>query len=130
MRRALDGTIYYLECNPRFFYKIDLSMMAGINFVRQGITWTPDAAVRVASGDVRLPIALVTVLWTPWRITRRDMKMLWYSCNDLVSRIRVLMGIDRERQSDMENRHFPVMEPLPAVPMVKLDRSGEAECSE
>ena len=34
---APDRSVYYLECNPRFFWKISLSMLAGINFVEFGL---------------------------------------------------------------------------------------------
>ena len=37
MIRRLDGSIYYLECNPRPYFKIDLAMIAGINFVTWGL---------------------------------------------------------------------------------------------
>src|SRR6185437_3282684 len=40
MRLAPDDTVHYLECNPRFFFKINLSMLAGVNFVRMGLNAT------------------------------------------------------------------------------------------
>ncbi|MGH6981374.1 MAG: ATP-grasp domain-containing protein, partial [Stellaceae bacterium] len=59
MRLAPDGTVYYLECNPRFFFKINLSMLAGVNFVRMGLNATGRAVTAPKQGAaVRMPKAL------------------------------------------------------------------------
>jgi hypothetical protein len=77
MRLAPDGRIFFLECNPRFFYKIDLSMMAGLNFVGWGLhAPAPGAPATVVAGvNVRLPKALVFSLLTSGRCSRRDCAM-------------------------------------------------------
>jgi predicted ATP-grasp superfamily ATP-dependent carboligase len=77
MRRAPDGRIFFLECNPRFFFKIDLSMMAGINFVGWGLYPPPvDAPATVVSDvKVRFPKALAFSLLTSGRCSRRDWAM-------------------------------------------------------
>src|SRR5665213_3619851 len=57
MRLAPDGTIYYLECNPRFFFKINLSMLAGVNFIRMGLRASTNTMLAPASGAaVRLSL--------------------------------------------------------------------------
>lgn len=109
MRLAPDGSIYYLECNPRFFFKINLSMLAGVNFVAMGMataqlaTATPEAVERV-----RLPKALAAAALTaPWTITARDLKMLWYLARDPISSLRETLGIDWEYPEAMASRrHF------------------------
>jgi len=80
MRLAPDGAVYYLECNPRFFYKINLSMLAGINFVERGLPGArpPGNDLITAAGDVRLPKALAYSLVTSARCTRRDWAMAGY----------------------------------------------------
>src|SRR5712691_768567 len=45
MRLGSDGKVYYLECNPRFFFNMNLSMVAGINFVLPGLTGFGGAAI-------------------------------------------------------------------------------------
>jgi ATP-grasp in the biosynthetic pathway with Ter operon len=100
MRRTPDGRIFYLECNPRFFFKINLSMVAGINFVARGLGRT-DIPSAVAPGTkVRMPKALVASLLSPWVLGARDLKMLWYFVNDPVSYVRESLGIDWEKWGD------------------------------
>jgi hypothetical protein len=95
MRLAANGTIYYLECNPRFFYKMDLAMLAGINFARFGL-WgnTTDIATSVPSGtSVKLPQALVRSLVRPWRLTRKDFKMMKYILADPIALLMERLGL-------------------------------------
>ncbi|HEY5208763.1 MAG TPA: ATP-grasp domain-containing protein [Stellaceae bacterium] len=108
MRLAPDGTIYYLECNPRFFFKINLSMLAGVNFIRMGLRASTNTMLAPASGAaVRMPKALAAAaVLTPWKITSRDFQMLWYLCRDPVSSLREALGIDWEYAEDAHHRHF------------------------
>ena len=109
MRLAPDGAIYYLECNPRFFFKINLSMLAGVNFVRMGLESGGHAMTAPKPGAaVRTPKALAeAVLKAPWTVTKHDLKMLWYLWGDPVSSLREILGIDWEYAEDMASRrHF------------------------
>jgi predicted ATP-grasp superfamily ATP-dependent carboligase len=74
---APDGRIFFLECNPRFFFKIHLSMMAGLNFVGWGLQAPAQVAsvTVVAGAKVRLPKALAFSLLTSGRCSRRDWAM-------------------------------------------------------
>lgn len=100
MRRTPDNRILYLECNPRFFFKMNLSMIAGINFVARGLGRT-DVPSAVAQGTkVRMPKALVASLFTPWVLGGRDLKMLSYLVSDPISYARESLGIDWEKWSD------------------------------
>jgi predicted ATP-grasp superfamily ATP-dependent carboligase len=77
-----NGSIYYLECNPRFFFKINLSMIAGINFVELGLTGEESKGPgSIPDGvQVRLPLA---VLASPWsRLTKYDWAMAAYIFSD------------------------------------------------
>jgi hypothetical protein len=73
MRQTASGQIYYLECNPRVFWKISMSMLAGVNFVAQGL-----AALELmapprqssAPSAVLFPKALVLQAATaPWHLS-------------------------------------------------------------
>jgi ATP-grasp in the biosynthetic pathway with Ter operon len=82
MIAARDGSIYYLECNPRFFFKISLSMIAGINFVGFGFPGDKSKSQgSIIDGlKVRLPLA---VLAAPWGgITKNDWAMATYLYSD------------------------------------------------
>ena len=34
---AISSDFYFLECNPRFWYNMELTMFAGLNFVEAGV---------------------------------------------------------------------------------------------
>lgn len=77
-----NGSIHYLECNPRFFFKINLSMIAGINFVELGLAGEKSKSPgSIIDGlKVRLPPA---VLASPWgRLTKYDWAMAAYVYSD------------------------------------------------
>jgi len=81
---APDGSVFFLECNPRFFYKIDQSMIAGINFVEHGI---PYAGLQVRGViqpgvQVRFPKALLRSLVFSGQCTKRDWAMATYLFSD------------------------------------------------
>jgi biotin carboxylase len=40
-RQRNDGSFVFLECNPRFWYNMELTMLAGANFVKAGVE-SPD----------------------------------------------------------------------------------------
>jgi predicted ATP-grasp superfamily ATP-dependent carboligase len=37
IRKSSSGNLYFLECNPRLWYNMELVMLAGLNFVKFGI---------------------------------------------------------------------------------------------
>jgi hypothetical protein len=60
MRRTADGRVYYLECNPRFYFKIAMSMLAGVNMVAAGLDDSHRRApVLAARKTVRFPKAFL-----------------------------------------------------------------------
>lgn len=76
MRLTPEGDIYYLECNPRFFLKIVMSALAGINFVAAGLRLpTP---IQLKDGTtVRMPRLVLRDLFTkPYRISREDIRTM------------------------------------------------------
>jgi hypothetical protein len=81
---ARDGSVYYLECNPRFYFKIGLSMIAGINFVERGLPGTKQTGIDsiTAGVQVRLPEALLISLLSRGRCTKRDLVMAAYIFSD------------------------------------------------
>ncbi len=116
MRLTPGGEVYYLECNPRFFFKINLSMLAGVNFVRMGLAGLDRSKAMPDPGAaVRMPKALAaTALTKPWQITGRDLKMLWYLWSDPVSSLREKLGIDWEYPEKMaKHRHFVAATVMP-----------------
>ncbi len=70
-----DGSVHYLECNPRFSFKIDLAMIAGINFVKWGLPGAkPVQTGYLANGTrVRYPEAVLASLNVLYTKQDRDM---------------------------------------------------------
>jgi biotin carboxylase len=103
MRLDPAGQVHFLECNPRVFYKMPLSMLLGVNFTALGLAamtgGAPDARMVPPGSAVRSMKAILAALPTPWRITRRDIAMLGYILADPVPYIRENLRIDWEDRS-------------------------------
>jgi predicted ATP-grasp superfamily ATP-dependent carboligase len=84
MVRTPDGRVYYLECNPRPYFKMDLSMIAGVNFMECGIFPGRNATDFARSRDtqVRFPKALLRALLTSGRCSRRDWALAAHLLSD------------------------------------------------
>ena len=98
MRLTRDGRLFYLECNPRVFYKINLSMLVGINFIAQGLARQRSGAEYMTANGVavRFPKAMLLTCFTPWRFTSLDLAMLRYLAADPVPYLRELVGAEWE----------------------------------
>ncbi|ACL57055.1 ATP-grasp domain-containing protein [Methylobacterium nodulans] len=83
VRREPDGRIAFIECNPRFWYRMDVAMVAGLNFVALGCQMRDDET-KPDSGDieVRSPRSLCSNLLTPWRLNRVERAYLGYIVRD------------------------------------------------
>jgi Predicted ATP-grasp enzyme len=105
MRLDTAGQVHFLECNPRVFYKMPLSMLLGVNFPALGLAVmanipTGEPPVAAKPGDaVRSIKAILAALPTPWRLGRRDVAMLGYVLSDPVPYIRENLRLDWEDRS-------------------------------
>jgi ATP-grasp in the biosynthetic pathway with Ter operon len=79
-RIEAGGTVWLLECNPRFFFTMDAAMIAGANFVR--IEDRGDEIVSVADGALRQPEALLKHLRRGRAPNARDLAMLIHWLKD------------------------------------------------
>ncbi len=99
MRQAVDGAIHYLECNPRFYFKMAMSMIAGLNFVSLGFPGR-DGAVPpkiCPSATVRFPKALVMTLATPWKLNANAWRALRFTMADPIPYLREELGFEAGR---------------------------------
>ena len=95
MRLTPSNEIYYLECNPRLYFKIALSMAAGINFVHLGVDPSAGIPASLPHGtQVRRPWALALSLCKPWTITWLDIALFLSLLKDPVSYLRESLRID------------------------------------
>jgi predicted ATP-grasp superfamily ATP-dependent carboligase len=86
MRLTAAGEIYFIECNPRFFYTIDRAMLAGINFVGLGLAGRcDDEPMLVAdAAEVRYPRAL---LRSPRHWNRASLRHALYPWSDPIPKL-------------------------------------------
>jgi predicted ATP-grasp superfamily ATP-dependent carboligase len=100
MRRTAEGQIYYLECNPRVFWKISMSMLAGVNFVAQGLSalGLAPAPIQSEAPSVALfPKALLLEAATaPWKLSPSSLRTVKFLYADPVPYFSEMMGIERD----------------------------------
>jgi len=95
-RIEADGTVWMIECNPRFFFTMDAAMVAGANFARvetahgaqshfSKIQAGPDGPIiTVADGQLRQPEALLKHILRGRIPNAMDGKMLLHWLKDPV----------------------------------------------
>ena len=80
----LDGTgrIHMIECNPRFWYTMDMTLLAGLNFVRLGCDEVlPGPRPRIGA-VLKSKGSLVRSLGAPWTLTALDVSNLLHKLRD------------------------------------------------
>jgi len=82
VREAPDGALSFIECNPRFWYNIDLAMVAGRNFVALGLGQGTRAAGPRLPASVSRPWSLLRKCARPWSLTGSDMALLHHVLRD------------------------------------------------
>lgn len=103
-----SGLGYILECNPRFWYTIYMSMVLGLNFVQMSLAL--DAVVRgqipLATGQhVRLNKALFRGALKPWSQSPADWRMLRYHLSDPVPYFCEKKGVYQWEDRPVSVRH-------------------------
>lgn len=80
-----DGLSYIVECNPRFWYTISLSMIAGLNFFDPALTPSAAFAQATTAGDREFRLSLRQILARPWQASRLDWRFVRYCLADPVA---------------------------------------------
>jgi ATP-grasp in the biosynthetic pathway with Ter operon len=83
----------FLECNPRFWYNMELTMLAGVNFVEAGVK-VPKLAgqaldVRLAGKVIGRPSGLLRKLPAPWAGIPTRLAVLAYLTSDLLMMVSI-----------------------------------------
>lgn len=89
-----DGSVWLIECNPRFYFNMDVAMVLGVNFADVSAP-----ASSLAGTTVRLPRALLGNLKRGRLPTWRDLKMLWHWLRDPLMFGLVMTGYHRRWHS-------------------------------
>jgi hypothetical protein len=106
MRMTAAGDIVFLECNPRFFFKIAMSMIAGINFLAFGLPGGPGAkqASSTTTKNVRFPKAFLVGMRKPWALERESWDALRFVFADPIPYMLELLGLDKRQGASIEER--------------------------
>jgi predicted ATP-grasp superfamily ATP-dependent carboligase len=96
MRLAPDGRILFLECNPRFFYKIAMSMLAGINFVAVGLPGRQSGSRIPQSANIQFPKAWLKASLKPWTLDASSWDVLKFLLIDPIPWLRESWGFEAE----------------------------------
>jgi predicted ATP-grasp superfamily ATP-dependent carboligase len=93
---AATGDSYLVECNPRFWFTIYLSLIAGLNFMAFALA-PPNAAPAGPTTLVGEPVSLVLgeTLRRPWRATPAERRLVRYHLGDPI-----LYALNRARLID------------------------------
>jgi len=80
-----DGTndSYIVECNPRFWYTIYMSMVCGLNFMTHALGEPGKVpTVPATRTNVDIQLSPARILRHPWEATRRDWRLMRYHFAD------------------------------------------------
>jgi hypothetical protein len=94
MRVGSGGAVYWLECNPRFFFWTHMALLAGVPFVEFGLPdWPVSGSSTLPTGtNVRSFKAAAAELARPWRLTKRDFGYLRFVLADPIPWVRETLG--------------------------------------
>ena len=97
MRLTDDGDVFFLECNPRFYYKMAMSMLAGVNFLGFGLPWRRGIEAATVPTPVALPFpkAMLRSLLTPWQLDAAAWRVLRFLLADPVPFLRESLRFDK-----------------------------------
>lgn len=106
MRLAPGGEVFFLECNPRVFFKCVMSMLAGINFLEFGIPsrcaaemprLTCPVAIQIPMNILPTAKNILRMLLTPWKFDGSTWKVVKFLSADPVPLLRKDFGFERGR---------------------------------
>jgi glutathione synthase/RimK-type ligase-like ATP-grasp enzyme len=90
VRRDARGDFYFIECNPRFWYRMHFAALAGLNFVNAGLSPANDVvgSIQAINGImVQGYRDLFRCMLMPWRMTDYDVAHLRYLMADPIPTI-------------------------------------------
>jgi biotin carboxylase len=93
------GRVHLVECNPRFWYTMDMTLLAGVNFVALGLqeAVARDVGARTVGAVLLSNASLLRALGAPWTMTSLDLTVLRYRLRDPVPVLHALREKLRDR---------------------------------
>jgi len=111
-RIEAGGKVWLIECNPRFFYNMDVAMVAGLNFALPPASAGKIQTVRDV--EVRIPPALLRQLLRLRLPRATDLRMLFHWLRDPVMFALVASGYQRSWFSRRLERLLTLGKCIPA----------------
>ena len=87
-----DGNVWLIECNPRFYFNMDVAMVAGLNFA----DLANSSGRSIEDQTIRIPQALLRDLLKLELPTSSDLKMLGHWLRDPLMFALVALGYQRK----------------------------------
>lgn len=87
-----DGKVWLIECNPRFYFNMDVAMVAGVNFA----DLASSSGRSIEDQTIRIPQALLRDLFKLELPTSSDFKMLRHWLRDPLMFALVALGYQRK----------------------------------
>ena len=99
MRLTDEDKVFFLECNPRVYYKMAMSMLAGVNFLALGFPWRRGIEAATVPSPVALPFpkAMLRSLLAPWELDAAAWRVFSFLFADPVPFLRENLRIQRGR---------------------------------
>jgi predicted ATP-grasp superfamily ATP-dependent carboligase len=82
-RLGPSGKVTLIECNPRFWYNMDIAMLAGLNYVTLGLSDAARGERRLGTKVVPLLKAFIRRALKPWQLSRDDFSYPAYLLKDV-----------------------------------------------
>jgi biotin carboxylase len=79
---SATGLTYVVECNPRFWFTMYMSMIVGFNFVAYARGTAGSVFPDIARLDGEIRLSAKAILARPWRTTRQDWAHFVYQFGD------------------------------------------------
>jgi biotin carboxylase len=76
LRERSDGQFFFIECNPRFWFRMDVVALAGLNFVRAALTRENMGEGPPDGLEVRNRGRLLGAAMLPWRLNWLERRVL------------------------------------------------------
>ena len=99
IRLTPQNELVFLECNPRVYHKIAMSMLAGINFIALGLPWRPRSGRQLLAAPVtiKFPKAVAAALARGRGIPAEAWPALKHLAADPVPFLRETLGLEQGR---------------------------------
>jgi biotin carboxylase len=106
LRVTPDGRVYFIECNPRFFFTMHMSMLAGANFVTAGLGGTLSGAplVQAQPRTIHSPSAAFAGLRSPGAALQKSWPALKFWLRDPLPILLERMGLSSDRLDPAADR--------------------------